>query len=276
MSHNLATRFGRNANVIRSHNPLTDDQIKFVAPSVFASEQHSSRSDKYAYIPTSFILAGLREQGFQPFFAAQSRTRDAGNAPFTKHMIRMRHASQINADSANEIILVNSHNGSSSYQLFAGVLRFVCTNGLICGEEIADFRVRHSGDVKDRVIEGAFEVLENFTHIDESMDVMKSITLDEGQQNAFAKAALTLRYDDIEESPITEDGVLRPRRRDDMGSDLWTVFNRSQENLTKGGLRGRNKAHKLVTTRPVNGMDANIKLNRALWVLSEEMAKLAA
>lgn len=272
----LATRFGNNSHSIRSHIPLTDEQIEFFAPSVFAKEQHSSRSDKYAYIPTSFILSGLREQGFQPFFAAQSRTRDAGNAPFTKHMLRMRHASQINADSANEIILVNSHNGTSSYQLFAGVLRFVCKNGLICGDEIADYRVRHTGDARDSVINGAFEVLESFGRVDESMGVMKSIALDEGQQNAFAKAALTLRYDDIEEAPITEDSVLRPRRRDDLGSDLWTVFNRTQENLTKGGLRYRNKEHKLVTTRAVNGMDANIKLNRALWVLSEEMAKLAA
>jgi len=272
----LATHFGNNSHSIRSHIPLTDEQIEFVAPSVFAKEQHSSRSEKYAYIPTSFILSGLREQGFQPFFAAQSRTRDAGNAPFTKHMLRMRHASQINADSANEIILVNSHNGTSSYQLFAGVLRFVCKNGLICGEEIADYRVRHTGNVRDSVIDGAFEVLESFDRVDESMEAMKNINLDNGQQQAFAKAAITLRFDSIEGAPVTEAAILTPRRLEDKGSNLWTVFNRTQENLLKGGLRGRNKEHKLVTTRAVNGMDASIKLNRALWVLSEEMAKLMA
>jgi hypothetical protein len=271
---NLATRFGRNVNVLRSNNPLTDDQIRFVAPSVFATEQHSSRSERYAYIPTSFILAGLRDNGFQPFMAAQAKTRDDNNRDFTKHCLRFRHASQINSSEANEIVLINSHNGSSSYQLLAGVLRFVCTNGLVCGEEIADFRVRHTGDIKNQVIEGAFEVLERFSRVDESMVTMKNLSLDGGQQQAFAKAALTLRYDDIEESPISEEALLNPRRMEDNSKDLWTVFNVTQENLVKGGLRGRNKEHKLVTTRPVNGMDANIKLNRALWVLSEEMAKL--
>ena len=193
-------------------------------------------------------------------------------------MLRMRHASQINADSANEIILVViATHGNKQLPTVCWSFALCLYERLICGEEIADFRGRrHSGDVKDRVIQGAFEVLENFTRIDESMDAMKSLTLDEGQQHAFAKAALTLRYDDIEEAPITEDAILRPRRMDDKSGDLWTVFNRTQENLTKGGLRGRNKEHKLVTTRAVNGMDANIKLNRALWVLSEEMAKLAA
>jgi Domain of unknown function (DUF932) len=272
----LATRFGSNSNVIRSHNPLSDEQIMFVAPSVYATEQHASRSERYTYIPTSFILQGLRDEGFQPFFAAQSKTRDANNAPFTKHMLRLRHESQINADSANEIILVNSHNGASSYQLLAGVYRFVCHNGLICGEEIADYRVRHSGDVRDKVIEGAFEVLDTFSKVDESMEMMKSISLTQDQQRAFAKAALTLRFDSIDNTPITEDAVLSHRRTADKENDVWTVFNRTQENLLKGGIRGRNKEHKLVTTRAVNGMDSNVKLNRALWVLSEEMAKLAA
>jgi hypothetical protein len=29
-------------------------------------------------------------------------------------------------------------------------------------------------------------------------------------------------------------------------------------------------------TRPVTGLDADVKLNRALWVLAEEMRKLKA
>jgi hypothetical protein len=274
MHTKLSTRFARNSNVIRSSSPLTDEQIRFVAPSVYASEQHSSRSDRYAYIPTNVILDGLREHGFQPFMATQARTRNIDNHEFTKHMLRLRHASQICGDEANEIILINSHNGTSSYQMFAGVLRFVCSNGLVVGSNVVDYRVSHVGDVKDRVIEGAFEVLERFETVNENRDMMKGLSLSDEQQRAFAKAALTLRYDDSENAPIAEDLVLCPRRVDDKSNDLWTVFNRIQENLTKGGQRGHNKEHKLVTTRPVNGMDSNIKLNRALWVLSEEMAKL--
>lgn len=30
------------------------------------------------------------------------------------------------------------------------------------------------------------------------------------------------------------------------------------------------------TTRPINGIDQNVKVNRALWVLAEEMRKLVA
>jgi len=34
---------------------------------------------------------------------------------YTKHLIRLRHASQINGAEANEIILLNSHDGTSTY-----------------------------------------------------------------------------------------------------------------------------------------------------------------
>ena len=60
----------------------------------------------------------------------QTRVRNEDRRDFTKHMIRLRHAGQINArGEANEIILLNSHDGTSSYQMLAGMFRFVCSNG---------------------------------------------------------------------------------------------------------------------------------------------------
>ncbi len=48
----------------------------------------------------------------------------SGRLEYTKHMIRMRHAGQVGArPEANEIILINSHDGASSYQMLAGVFR---------------------------------------------------------------------------------------------------------------------------------------------------------
>jgi hypothetical protein len=83
-------------------------------------------------------------------------------------MMRLRHASQINGAEANEIVLLNSHDGTSSYQMLAGMFRFVCSNGLVCGDTVADVRVPHKGDVAGSVIEGAFEVLSGFERVKES------------------------------------------------------------------------------------------------------------
>jgi hypothetical protein len=273
----LASRFTPRSPVLRSNHPLSDDQIRTVAPSIFAENPHESRSQRYSYIPTAAVLTELRKEGFQPFMVCQTRVRHEDRREFTKHMLRLRHASQINGAEANEIILLNSQDGSSSYQMLAGMFRFVCQNGLVCGDTVADVRVPHKGNVTDHVIEGAFEVLHGFGQVQDSRDSMRAITLDEGEAEIFARSALTLKYDDSGKAlPITENQILRPRRFDDNRPDLWSVFNRVQENLVKGGLSGRAANGRQQSTRPVQGIDQNVRLNRALWLLADGLRQLKA
>jgi hypothetical protein len=275
MSMRLASRFVRGNNAMRSPEPLTDDQIRSVAPSIFAEDKHDSRSDRYTYIPTIDVLTSLRREGFQPFEVVQTKVRDEGKREHAKHMVRLRHASQIEGREANEIILLNSHDGTSSYQMLAGVFRFVCCNGMVCGDLVDEVRVRHQGDVVGEVIDGAFQVLDQFGRVTEQKEAMQAVVLDEAEQAVFARAALALKYDtEAAPAPITEAQVLQPRRMDDRSGDIWTTFNRAQENLIRGGLDARTTTGKRTRTRPVQGIDANVKLNRALWMLAEEMRKL--
>lgn len=246
-----------------------------VAPSIFAQEAHESRSERYTYIPTIEILNGLRAHGFQPFMVAQTRVRDEAHRDHTKHMIRLRHANHIGAKEANEIILVNSHNGASSYQMLAGVFRFACANGMVCGNTHQDIRIPHKGDVMDQVLDGAHTILEEFDLITEKKEAMRSVQLAQPEQLALARAALAMRYDPAKQAaPIEADQLLRPRRMDDAGGDLWSTFNRIQENMIKGGQQGPRVNGRRRSTRAISGIDQNIALNRGLWTLAEEMASL--
>jgi hypothetical protein len=273
----LASRFSYRSPSLRSSSPLTDDQIRAVAPSIFADHAHDSRSQRYTYIPTAQVLTGLRKEGFQPFMVAQTRVRHDDRRDFTKHMLRLRHESQVDGAEANEIILLNSHDGTSSYQMLAGVFRFVCMNGLVCGDIVQDLRVPHKGHIEQRVIEGAFEVLDNFERVEHSREEMKAITLQPAEADVFAQAAIAVKYDDPEKpAPITPAQILQPRRFEDRTSDLWTTFNRVQENLTRGGLAARSANGRRISTRPVTGIDQNVGINRSLWILAEGMRQLKA
>jgi len=247
-----------------------------VAPSIFATQAHASRSERYTYIPTIKVLDGLRKQGFEAFFVCQTRVRDEAKRDHTKHMLRLRHASQIDTENANEIILLNSHDGTSSYQMIAGMFRFVCKNGIVCGETVSDIRVPHKGDIVDNVIQGAFDMLEGFDLIQEQREGMQAVTLSVEEQEVLAESALSLKYDPQDEAPapITPTQLLRARRSEDSGNDLWRVFNRVQENMIRGGLRARRANGRNMTTREVTGIDQNVKLNRALWILAERMRQV--
>ncbi len=140
----LASRFGR-INQIRRDRPLTHEELMQVVPSVFGEGKHVSRSDHYSYIPTITLLENLQREGFQPFFACQTRVRDQSRREHTKHMLRLRRAGQITGQQVPEIILLNSHDGSSSYQMLPGYFRAICTNGLVCGQSFGEVRVPHRG-----------------------------------------------------------------------------------------------------------------------------------
>lgn len=265
----LASRFGA-ANLVRRDRPLTDDELMRFVPSVFSQEKHESRSARYTYIPTITLLDSLRREGFQPFFACQTRVRDPERREHTKHMLRLRRAGQITGKQVPEIILLNSHDGTSSYQMLPGLFRQVCQNGLICGETFGEVRVPHKGDVVSQVIEGAYEVLGIFDRVEEKRDAMQSLMLPPPARQALAKAALTYRFGE-DHHPVTEAQVLTPRRYEDYSDDLWTTYQRLQENLIKGGLSGRNAKGGRTHTRAVRGIDGDVKLNRALWVMAETM-----
>jgi hypothetical protein len=275
----LATRFANSTRVLRSDQPLSEEQMRHTAPSIFAGAKHASRSERYTYIPTIDVLRGLAREGFEPFMVAQGQSRIEGKTGYTKHMIRLRHGRQGSVlPEANEIILINSHDGASSYQMLAGVFRFVCCNGLVVGQIANDIRIPHKGNIQHEVIDGAFRVLEEFRGVDESVQSMKALTLQPEEQQAFATAALALRFGDRTEgqppAPVDAVQLNEPRRVEDTGASLWSTFQRVQENALRGGLQGRTVQGKRMRTREVASIDRGVALNRALWVLAEEMRRL--
>ena len=108
---------------------------------------------------------------------------------------------------------------------------------------------------------------------------MAALALSREEQRVLAEASLFARYGE-EDSPVTPKQILRPRRAADVGGNLWTTFNIIQENIIRGGHNGTRQAEdgRIICrqTRPINGIDQNVGVNRALWTLAEGMKKLKA
>ena len=273
--------FNRN----RNNEPLTNEQIQKIAPSAFAGQAHGSRSDRYAFIPTVEIIDGLRDNGFVPVAVSQSLSRIAGKELFTKHQIRFRSVSEsitVLGDTAVEAVLVNSHDGTSQYEISLGAFRLACLNGLMVAEGIAEVvKVRHTGNIIQRVIESTHNLIQFAPKVVEAIKTWKQIILSQDEQLVLAESALALRFED--DAPVTADKLLLAKRNADVPNDLWTVFNRIQENTVRGGLRyvapssnenGVYVAPRRNRTREVRGIDQNSRLNRELWALAEKMAAL--
>jgi hypothetical protein len=260
---------------------LTLDHIRRTAPSVFAERPWETMSEKYRFFPTVHVVEGLIAQGFLPVRAQQSRSRIPGKQDYTKHLLRFRHASQVESAKERtvpEIMLTNSHDGTSAYTLSLGLYRVVCTNGLVVKSAgIEDIRVRHSGrdTLIQEVIEGSYRIIEEAPKALAQVETWQQLQLSPPEQAILAEAALELRDSTLAVQPTA---VLLARRWEDGDAhhprDLWRTMNVTQENLIRGGVRGENTQGQTRRLRGITSVDADSKLNRGLWILAERMAEL--
>lgn len=264
---------------------LSNEKIMKFAPSVFAEVAHERTSARYTQIPTIRVVDALRREGWAPVLAKETKVRDASRKGYARHLLRFRHMNDIQRvavknETVHEIVLLNSHDGTSSYQLHAGLFRFVCANGMVVADTTFEKRcVRHSGDIVSNVIDGVFEIVHELPTVTEQIERFREITLNSAEQEIFGKAAIALRWDAEEKVPPVQPAqVVQSRRAEDRNDDIWTVLNRAQENILKGGMQGfthdQKGRVKRTATREVKSVSENVRLNKALWTLADEMAKL--
>jgi hypothetical protein len=261
---------------------ITEDEMRLFAPSIFAVDAHLSRSERFVPIPTIEMVRGLANNGWAPVMAGQSIARREDKQNYTKHMVRFRRTDRdlSTHGSVVELVLRNGNDGTSAYKLDAGVFRIACLNGLVAkSADYGSINVRHSGQAINKVIEGSYEVLQNAERVLAAPQDWSSIKLSRDEQMAFAGSAHLLRFERDEagnaSTGVTVEQLIQPRRFEDRLQDLWTTFNVVQENAVRGGLTARAPdSSRRSTTREVRGVDQNVKLNMALWALTEQMAKL--
>lgn len=259
---------------------LTNTDIQRYAPAAFATEAHASRSANYEFIPTFKVIDAMRAAGFVPVRAMQSGTRLEGHEGFVKHMITFRAAGDVFkafnvGDLMPELNVINAHNGGTSYQVMGAIWRKVCGNGMVVSESmLAAIRVPHiSRRIEGDVIEGSFRVVEGMPNVLASVDNWRALPMPADYRDAYARHALEVRWGN-EAAPIQPAQFLRPRRYEDRNPDVWTTFNVVQEHMIRGKIDTgtRNKAGGRITTRPINGVDNTIQMNRRLWALTDHYA----
>ncbi len=253
--------------------PLSIETLRERVPAVFAPNAHQSLSPKYTFIPTERVLTGLMSAGFVPVEARQAGSR-RGSLAHARHILRLRRRFETVQlkDSVPEIVFLNSHDGSSSYQLRMGLFRVVCANGLIVSRgAMPTYCVPHRGNVVDEVVEAALSIAERFEMLAGQVERMEHRQMLKDEQLEFANRALTLRFADIARAGMQPSALLSARRIEDVGENLWSVLNRVQENLLRGGLSRRSAGGRLTRTRRISSIREDVRINGRLWDMAAEV-----
>ncbi len=202
-----------NSNI---HRPeITDAELRSAAPAEFAEAPMPGASDRYTFLPTGRIVEAMRQEGWKPVEARQMGVRHLERAGFQRHLVRFQRRDQVAevGDYAPEVILLNSHDRSSGYQIHAGLFRFVCRNGLMVPDSlIPSVYVRHTGDESPEIIQASFKILSQLRVLGDRVASFRRAILSEDTARAFAGQALQLRYPDPNRAPVRAVQLLAVRR----------------------------------------------------------------
>jgi hypothetical protein len=260
---------------------LTRDDLMMLAPSVYSTGPSPRMSSQYTFMPTFKIIDALQKTGLVPVAASQSKSR--GRAEHGKHMIRFRRMTDMDkmlkgrkvGDEVPEVVLLNSHDGSARYQLYAGLFRLVCLNGMIIQSMSfggASLIHRKEEDAVNDVIEGSYKVIKDMPKVMSQVDKMKDKLLTNIGQMSFGRDVLRAGLAPAWATPLQ---VIAPVRIEDgeegLRRSVWNVFNSAQEHIIKGGLVNT-VGERASRTREIKAPADNLRTNTALWGIAQDYA----
>lgn len=276
---------------------LEEGQLQRLS-SITAVHEYPNVSDKYSFFSTMNLINSLRTENWLPVKVSEQRVTSEDRRGFQKHMVRFRQPGLTMdniGDIIPELVLTNSHDARAAFILMAGFFRLACLNGLIVSDsEFASIHIRHVGYKPEDIIEATYQVVRDIPRLVNRVQEYKQIELKSEEREKFAESALIIKYAETGDSISKQDGwftignrtfsipaLLNPTRHDDMGHTLWDTFNTVQAKIVHG-----NRFERTTRTLPngrviqrrkvqgIRGINEDIRVNKALWHLTEEMGRL--
>ena len=259
---------------------LTKANIMSMAPSVFAESPSDEVSKHYTHIPTERVIDDMEVLGWKPIEAKQVAARTKHTKGFQKHLLVFRNDDIVinGADGDTvypQILLTNSHDGKNAFTFTAGLFRLICANGLVIADEkFEDVKMRHMGYTFEDLQIMIKDMVEKLPLTVESMNKMKETNLEGEQILELAKSLLDIRVKGTGNTftDVAITNVLESQRKEDVGSGLWEVFNRVQENIINGNFYYNTKSGKQRQARIIKNFKQDLDLNRDMFAKALEYA----
>jgi len=241
----------------------------------FGHSQSPYVTERYKIADSRIIADTLSQYGWQlqGLSAARVRKSKDGN-PYTlnkdgyqKHLMFFEKQG-VELDHGNRMTIVvrNSYDTNTSVNLFSGIYRLVCANGLIVGDTLVPGEsIKHVGEsFWYELLTAIGNIAAKTENCTEQLKRMQNKIVNQTDAHFLNHAATALR---------TEKQFVgsSPRRVEDLKNDLYTTYNRLQEDLIKGGITVRDKDGQLSKMRALNAPDEIVRVNTELFNLCYQM-----
>lgn len=274
---------------------LSNEDIRRICPMALQSAPTNPNvSDRYVQANTMTVIEDLAKLGWYPVEAKQCRVKKNSSGIRSFHIVAFQNPDikitkngsngETTIDAYPRIILTNSHDGFNAFKFMVGMFRLICSNGLVCGEQMVNMSIRHINYNFDELRKVVITAIEKVPEIVATMNKMRTIIPTEEQKAAIATEVIKIRKGvgenekfEVEQDII--DDILTPVREEDKAPDLWTIFNICQEKMIKGGfsyISQRNKQRsRLRKQRGITSIKKDMEFNQRLWDTATQYLEVA-
>ena len=249
--------------------PLNNDINKLSAfiPSLDKDWRASQRINSKATMVESLdAVREFQRQGWNIAGAYEQRNKQ--NRKVGSHFIRMEHPdfkvtnSKGKIDAVATMNIFNCTTGAKPMELDLGAYRQVCSNGMIAHTSYSNASVPHTE-------KGQYSLQEILCDLGirtqggmEEFNKLKERNVSPQEAMYLATQAAEIRFGKGHRIDVSQ--LLNTVREEDKGDDVWTVFNRIQENLTQPH---RITDHLGNVMNGVSNIEEDTRINKELFEL---------
>lgn len=238
----------------------------------------------YGFVSTKQILDVFQSKGWSVVDTKTLNVRNERRQGFQRHLVALENPAfpsipGLTSENASRprLMLLNSHDGTTAFRMFIGLLRIACLNGVISGTALRDFKAVHSKNVLNRLGEGIEFLSNNMSELFNQVQRLQGVQFTDAMIQEYVRTMFNARLSSVGKV-ISVDYTLPVRRVEDKATDGFTVFNRVQEVLVRGGIDyvyardvknangqviGTQTVH--ATTRRLASIQSQIRLNRLAY-----------
>jgi hypothetical protein len=249
--------------------PLNNDINKLSAfiPSLDKDWRASQRINSKATMVESLdAVREFQRQGWNIAGAYEQRNKQ--NRKVGSHFIRMEHPdfkvtnSKGKIDAVATMNIFNSTTGAKPMELDLGAYRQVCSNGMIAHTSYSNASVPHTEKGQYSLQEILCDLGIRTQGVMEEFNKLKERNVSPQEAMHLATQAAEIRFGKGHRIDVSQ--LLNTVREEDKGDDVWTVFNRIQENLTQPH---RITDHLGNVMNGVSNIEEDTRINKELFEL---------
>ena len=252
--------------------PMTESEIREVAPSVYAEEPSGHVSEKYTFIPTTQVIEDMENLGWKVYSAEQRTARTRVRNNHTKHLLRFRNERlDTILGCYPEITLTNSHDGRNAFQFYVGLYRPEDKSSFVIRHSSLDgLRIKHQWYTLDEVRSVTQKVVDHLPILIEQVELLDNTVITTAEQRQYVLKAMMTRWGKDYPDILTQ-VVMNPVRGKNV--TLWNAFNNIQDKILNGGITYTLPSKRKQTVRAITNVDLKIKINEDLWEVTQEYVR---